>query len=75
MYALGLVTKNMIQINNEKCKYNSAICCEGEKNCECKEICPVDAFIDGENLKIDQSKCIECGACVVVCKQKAIEIK
>jgi len=41
----------------------------------CKKVCPVDA-ISGERKsvhKIDQEKCIKCGACMDTCKFDAIK--
>ncbi|MDR0983566.1 MAG: NADH-quinone oxidoreductase subunit NuoF [Ruminococcus sp.] len=60
------VCKNLltIEILPEKCKACTA----------CKRVCPVNA-IEGEVKvvhKIDQSKCIKCGACLEKCKFGAI---
>lgn len=67
-------SRNMIQVESDKCKYTSKDHCGGEKCCECKEICPVSAFQESDLIKIDTSVCIECGACIVMCQQKAIKI-
>lgn len=65
----------MIKLNKQKCKYLSSDHCGGALKCECAEICPVDAFICGDELHIDEEKCIECGACMAVCSQEAIKIE
>jgi len=45
-----------------KCKYT-----------DCVEVCPVDAFREGENmLVIDPVECIDCQACVPACPTNAI---
>ncbi|MEN9786619.1 MAG: hypothetical protein RLZZ299_1883 [Pseudomonadota bacterium] len=40
---------------------------------DCVEVCPVDAFREGENLLvIDPDACIDCQACVPACPTNAI---
>ena len=47
--------------------------CVGCKHADCVEVCPVDCFHDaGDMLLIDPIECIDCGACVPVCPEKAI---
>lgn len=41
---------------------------------DCVEICPVDAFREGETmLVIDPDTCIDCGVCEPQCPEKAIK--
>ncbi len=52
-----VVTENCI-----KCKYQ-----------DCVEVCPVDAFFEGENfLVISPDECIDCGVCEPECPAEAI---
>ena len=45
-----------------KCKYT-----------DCCEVCPVDAFYEGENmLVINPDECIDCGVCEPECPAEAI---
>ena len=45
-----------------KCKYE-----------DCVEVCPVDAFYEGENmLVINPDECIDCGVCEPECPAEAI---
>jgi len=45
-----------------KCKYT-----------DCVDVCPVDAFREGENfLVIDPEECIDCTLCVAECPVEAI---
>ena len=40
---------------------------------DCVEVCPVDAFYEGENmLVISPEHCIDCGACETECPAEAI---
>jgi ferredoxin len=42
---------------------------------DCVDVCPVDAFRDGEQmLVIDPDACIDCAACEPACPTEAIEI-
>ena len=39
----------------------------------CVEVCPVDAFHEGENMVVvDPDTCIECGICISECPHGAI---
>ena len=52
-----VVTENCI-----KCKFT-----------DCVEVCPVDAFYEGENfLVINPDECIDCGVCEPECPAEAI---
>jgi ferredoxin len=43
------------------------------KHTDCVEVCPADAFREGENfLVIDPDDCIDCALCVPACPVKAI---
>lgn len=47
--------------------------CVGCKHTDCVEVCPVDAFREGENcLVIDPDTCIDCTLCVPMCPVDAI---
>ena len=41
---------------------------------ECKEICPDDAIIELEDIRIDHQKCSTCGKCVSECINKALRM-
>ncbi len=39
----------------------------------CKDVCPADAIIEGEEkYSIDPDKCTDCGSCAEVCPTGAI---
>jgi ferredoxin len=43
------------------------------KHLACVEICPVDAFYEGENtLVINALECVDCGCCIEECPVDAI---
>lgn len=43
------------------------------KHMECVEVCPVDAFYEGENmLVINPLECVDCGCCIEQCPIDAI---
>ncbi|MBX9814653.1 MAG: DUF3470 domain-containing protein [Sphingomonas sp.] len=43
------------------------------KHMACVEVCPVDAFYEGENmLVINPTECVDCGCCIVECPIDAI---
>jgi len=43
------------------------------KHTECVDICPADAFREGQNfLVIDPDECVDCGLCVPECPEDAI---
>jgi ferredoxin len=47
--------------------------CINCKHTDCVEVCPVDAFREGENfLVIDPDSCIDCAVCVAECPVNAI---
>ena len=47
--------------------------CIGCKHTTCVEVCPVDAFREGDNfLVIDPDECIDCDLCVDECPEDAI---
>lgn len=47
--------------------------CIGTKDQSCVEVCPVDCIFDGgEQLVIDPTLCIDCGACEPECPVEAI---
>lgn len=50
--------------------------CVNCKHTDCVEVCPVDAFREGENcLVIDPDVCIDCTLCVPQCPVDAIFIE
>jgi NAD-dependent dihydropyrimidine dehydrogenase PreA subunit len=47
--------------------------CSGAKHTNCVDVCPVDAFREGEEmLFIDPDVCIDCNACLTECPARAI---
>ena len=40
----------------------------------CKEICPERAILEGEDLRVDYSKCTVCGECAAVCDRDALRV-
>ncbi len=47
--------------------------CMTERNGECVEVCPADCIEVGyDQFFIDPDRCIDCGACQVVCPVDAI---
>jgi len=47
--------------------------CSGAKYTNCVDVCPVDAFREGEDmLYIDPDVCISCNACLTECPTRAI---
>ena len=64
-----------ITIDYEKCcwkdgKYTKSDC---EEECSrCLEICPVQALTRNNKIEVDNTKCIDCGSCIAVCKYQAI---
>lgn len=43
------------------------------KHMDCVEVCPVDAFYEGENmLVINPLECVDCGCCIDACPVDAI---
>lgn len=47
--------------------------CIKRKHMECVEVCPVDAFYEGENmLVINPRECVDCGCCIEECPIDAI---
>ncbi|MDD2679113.1 MAG: 4Fe-4S binding protein [Candidatus Nanoarchaeia archaeon] len=68
----------MIVVDYEKCCWKNGSCtgCScGSKTCAngCVEACPANAITRKKILKIDKNKCIDCGACVIACKKRALK--
>lgn len=43
------------------------------KHMDCVEVCPVDAFYEGETmLMINPTECVDCGCCIEACPVDAI---
>ena len=61
---------------------NKELCCWKEGKCTscscggactgCVEVCPVQAITREDVVKIDATKCIDCGACLSACKHNAL---
>ncbi|MFH1029825.1 MAG: 4Fe-4S binding protein [bacterium] len=67
-----------IKIDHNKCCWKKGkcdnSCCDG--GCSgCVEACPAGAITRDDVVKIDEAKCIGCGACVIVCKNDAISLE
>ena len=68
----------MLVIDYEKCCWKDGKCekCSCKGACTgCVEVCPTGALKRGKLVTIDQKECTECGACVEVCKYKAITLE
>ena len=69
-----------ITIDLEKCKWTPEGCncdcdCNGGKQCECcAESCPEGAIIRDDVVKVDESKCTDCGLCIDTCPSHAISM-
>jgi NAD-dependent dihydropyrimidine dehydrogenase PreA subunit len=69
----------MIKIDYDKCcwkdgKCTSSCCDESAEKCDgCVEACPTGALERQDILVFDPDKCIDCGACIPVCKHDAIK--
>jgi ferredoxin len=64
-----------IKIDYSKCCWKDGKCqqCSCAGGCEgCVEVCPVQAITRQDQLKIDDSICIDCGACIYSCKHEAL---
>ncbi len=67
-----------IKIDYKKCCWKNGKCtsCSCKGSCKgCLYACPVNAITREDIVKVDKTKCIECGACVVACEHHAISLK
>lgn len=68
----------VINIDYGKCCWKDGKCvrCSCGKACKgCVEVCPAKALKREDIVKIDESKCTECGACIAACSHDAISLK
>ncbi|MDD5341246.1 MAG: 4Fe-4S binding protein [Patescibacteria group bacterium] len=66
-----------IKIDYEKCCWKDgkcSSCCCGKSCVGCVETCTAGAISRQDVVKIDASKCTECGACVAACKHEALSL-
>ncbi len=67
-----------IKIDYNKCCWKDGKCtsCSCKGPCDgCVEACPTGALERKKLIKINQDKCIDCGACVASCEHDAISLK
>jgi Fe-S-cluster-containing hydrogenase component 2 len=67
-----------IKIDYEKCCWKDSKCssCTCGGACEgCVEVCPSNALKREDIVKIDESKCTECGLCIKACGHGAISLR
>ncbi len=68
----------MLNIDYEKCCWKDGKCtsCTCDGACEgCVEACPEGAITRDDLVRIDQSKCTECGVCVSACEKGALSLE
>lgn len=74
-----------IKVNHNKCQWQGGNCSCGcacssnDTNCGCggkgcAKVCPIGAIKREDVVIIDNSKCIECGACVKACPFQALSM-
>jgi len=67
-----------IKIDHEKCCVKNGKCVDcaaGEACAPCVGACPVGAISKEDVIKIDQERCIMCGACIAICKPEALSFE
>lgn len=67
-----------IKIDYSKCCWQDGKCTScacGGACVGCVEACPVNAIVRADVVKIDEAKCINCGACVSSCKHDALSLE
>ena len=57
-----------------QCGKCSSGCDCAHSECACMSSCAVGAISRDKKIKIDDEKCIDCGACVFSCPNKALEL-
>lgn len=72
-----IIDYNKCTWENGKCECKGSSCdcgCNSQACTGCAEACPVNAIVREEIVKVDETKCIKCGACIEACPNHAISL-